>query len=83
ADAQAMIDMVPKWADSASEQLKLTVDTDVLAYLVGKAQAANRGATAGRISANINLGIAATPVSITKANVIDYLVDMGTVMDEA
>ncbi|MEF4262401.1 hypothetical protein U9Z10_23485, partial [Escherichia coli] len=38
---------------------------------------------AGRISANINLGIAETPVSITKANVIDYLVDMGTVMDEA
>jgi hypothetical protein len=83
ADAQAMINMVPKWAENASEQLKIVVDTDVLAYLVGKADAANRGATAGRISANINLGIAATPVAITKTNVIDYIVDLGTVMDEA
>jgi hypothetical protein len=83
ADAQALIDMVPKWAENASERLKLVVDTDVLAYLVGKAVATNRGATAGRISANINLGIAATPVAITATNVIDYIVDLGTVMDEA
>lgn len=84
ADAQAMINMIPKWAENASEQLKIVVDTDVLAYLVGKATAVtNRGATAGRISANINLGIAATPVAISKTNVIDYIVDLGTVMDEA
>lgn len=82
ADAQAMIDMVPRWAENASEQMKITVDTDVLAYLVGKADAANRGAAAGRLSANINLGIAATPVSLTKDNVIDYIVDLGTVLDE-
>jgi hypothetical protein len=83
ADAQAMIDMVPRWSENASERLKIVVDTDVLAYLVGKAAATNRGATAGKISANINLGIAATPVSITKTNVIDYIVDLGQVMDEA
>lgn len=82
ADAQAMIDMVPRWAENASEQMKITVDTDVLAYLVGKADATNRGAAAGRLSANINLGIAATPVAITKDNVIDYIVDLGTVLDE-
>jgi hypothetical protein len=83
ADVQALIDMVPKWAENASERLKITVDTDVLAYLVGKAVSTNRGATAGRISANINLGIAATPVTLTSTTVIDYIVDMGTVLDEA
>lgn len=82
ADAQAMIDMVPRWAENASERLKLVVDTDVLAYLVGKAAATNRGQTAGRISANIDLGIAATPVTLTRDNVVDYIVDLGTVMDE-
>lgn len=82
ADAQAMMDMVPKWSENASEQLKLIVDTDVLAYKVGKAKATNRGATAGKHSGNINLGTAASPVLLTKANVIDYIVDMGTVMDE-
>ena len=83
ADAQAMIDMVPKWSENASEQLKIVVDTDVLAYLVGKAVATNRGATAGRLSANINLGIAVTPVSITPTTAINYIVDHGTVLDEA
>lgn len=83
ADAQAMIDMVPKWSENTSEQMKIVVDTDVLAYLVGKAVATNRGATAGRLSTNINLGVAATPVAITKTNAIDYIVDLGTVMDEA
>lgn len=82
ADAQSLIDMVPRWAENASEQMKITVDTEVLAYLVGKADAANRGATAGRISANLNLGIAATPVALDKTNVIDYIVDLGTVLDE-
>ena len=82
ADAQALIDMVPKWAENASEQLKIVVDTDVLAYLVGKAAATNLGATAGRISANIDLGTTTTPVAITKTNVLDYIVDHGTVMDE-
>lgn len=82
ADVQAFTDMMPIWAEDASEQLKITVDTDCLAFLVGKAKANNRGATAGRISANVNLGIAAGPVSLTKANVIDYIIDHGLVLDE-
>lgn len=82
ADVQSLINMIPKWAENASEQMKIVVDTETLAYLVGKAAATNRGATAGRISANINLGIAATPVQLDKTNVIDYIVDLGTVLDE-
>jgi hypothetical protein len=82
ADVQSMIKMTGPWAENASEQLKITVDTEVLAYLVGKANADNRTATAGRISGDINLGIAATPVAVTKTNVIDYIVDHGLVLDE-
>lgn len=81
ADVQSMIKMTGPWAENASEQLKITVDTESLAYLVGKADADNLGATAGRISDN-NLGTTLAPVSVTKANVIDYIVDLGTVMDE-
>lgn len=84
ADAQAFTSMLSPWAENASERMKIRVDTNVLAYLVGKATAVtNRGATAGRISANVNLGIAASPVVLTKTNVIDYIVDHGQVMDEA
>lgn len=83
ADVQSMINMIPKWAENASEQMKIVVDTETLAFLVGKAVATNRGATAGRLSANINLGTSAAPVVITAANVVDYIVDLGTVLDEA
>jgi len=82
ADVQALIDMTPKWADNASERLKIVVDTNVLTYLVGKAAATNRGLTAGKQSANINLGTAAAPVVLTKENVLDYIVDLGSVLDE-
>ena len=82
ADVQSMINMIPAWSENASEQLKIVVDSETLAFLVGKATAVNRGQTAGRLSANINLGIAATPVAITPSTVIDYIVDLGTVLDE-
>ena len=83
ADVQSMINMIPKWAENASEQMKIVVDTETLAYLVGKAVATNRGATAGRLSLNINLGTSGAPVVITPANVVDYIVDHGIVLDEA
>lgn len=80
---QADIDMMEQWSADASEQMKIAIDTDVLLYLVNLAKATtNRGATAGRISQNINLGVAGSPVSLTRTNVIDYLILMGQVLDE-
>lgn len=81
ADVQSMMKMTGPWAENASEQLKITVDTEVLAHLVGKADADNLGTTAGRLS-DSNLGTTVAPVSITKDNVIDYIVDHGLVLDE-
>lgn len=80
---QSDIDLMEQWSADASEQMKITIDTDVLIYLVNKPTAVtNRGATAGRISQNINLGVAGTPVTITRTNVIDYIILMGQVLDE-
>src|SRR6185312_11088377 len=82
ADAQAMFNMTGPWADNASEKMKITVDTEVLAFLRTRAAAANKGATAGRISANINLGATGAPLSLTPANIIDTIIDLGLVLDE-
>lgn len=82
ADAQSMFNMTGPWADNASEQMKIKVDTEILAFMRTRADAANKGATAGRISANINLGAAAAPLVLTKDNVIDTIIDMGQVLDE-
>jgi len=80
---QADIAMMDTWSKDASERMKIKIDTRVLTDLLADIAAANKGNTAGRITANIDLGSTATPVALTKANVLDYIVDMGVVLDEA
>jgi hypothetical protein len=79
---QSDIKQMDLFSQDAAEQVKIATDTDVLAGIVGAAAAANRGATAGAITAGINLGTTATPVSITKTNILDLIVDAGLVLDE-
>jgi hypothetical protein len=97
-EVQTDVDLMSTWADEASEQMKISIDTDVLAFAVfnGGAVAANKGNTAGRLSASIRLGITTSPTFIASANqgtgagdtnandksVLDYLVDLGLVLDE-
>jgi len=82
---QADINLLDAWSKDASEKMKIKIDSKVLSsptLLTGIA-ATNMGATAGRISGSINLGATGAPVQVTKTNVLDYIVDMGTVLDEA
>lgn len=76
----ALMDM---WSKDASEQMKIKVDQRVLTDILPDVAVINKGAAAGRISANINLGTTGTPLVVTKANVTDFIVDIGTVLDEA
>lgn len=80
---QSDIALMDQWSKDASERMKICVDKRVLGDIVGDIAATNRGATAGRISQNINLGTSSAAVALTKDNVLDYIVDMGTVLDEA
>lgn len=97
-EVQSDIDLLSMWADDASEQMKIAIDADGLAFPLWNngAVAANKGNTAGRISANIRLGVTGTPLFVnavaqgtgdgsTNANdmaVIDHVVNMGQVLDE-
>lgn len=80
---QADINLMDTWAKDASEKMKIKIDQNVLTGMLTGVAAVNKGATAGRISGDINLGTAAAPVAVTKTNVLDLIVDMGTVLDEA
>jgi len=80
---QADINLMDTWSKDASERMKIQIDQNVLANIVTEVATENEGATAGRISGDINLGVTGTPVAITKTNVLEYLVDLGTVLDEA
>lgn len=79
---QQDIKVMDAWATDASEQMKIAIDTDVLGVTYTQAHSANKGATAGRISQNINLGTAAAPRSVNSKTVIDAIVDAGQVLDE-
>ena len=79
---QQDVKVMDKWADDASEQMKIAIDTDVLGVAYAQAHAKNKGVAAGRKSGNINLGAAGAAVGLTKSNVLDFIVDMGTVLDE-
>lgn len=83
---QADIDLMDDWAEESSEKMKIAVDLDVLTNIIADVDAANKGTTAGAISGDINLGDVGTngsnAVLINAANVVDYIIDMGLVLDE-
>jgi hypothetical protein len=86
---QSDLNQLGIWADDASEQMKINIDTAVLATIPADIVAANKGATAGALSSNINLGAAAAPVSIVPRNpagaeveAVDAILRLGQVLDE-
>jgi hypothetical protein len=80
---QSDIALMDTWSKDASERMKIKIDQRVLTDMLPDVAAINKGANAGRISANINLGTTGSPVAVSKTNVLDYIVDIGTVLDEA
>ena len=79
---QADINLMNNWSGDGAEKIKIRVDQNILGSIYTSADSANAGATAGRISGDINLGTTAAPLSMTKANIIDQIVNMSTVADE-
>jgi len=80
---QADINLMDTWSKDASERMKIKIDQRVLTDILPDISALNKGSSAGRITANIDLGTTGSPFAITKTNVLEYIVDMGTVLDEA
>jgi len=90
-EIQSDLNMMNMWSDDAAQQFKIVVDTDVLKALLGQAATANKGTAAGKISANVNLGVTGTPLQIVarnpagtagKVEIVDLLVRLGQVLDE-
>lgn len=86
---QSDIKLMDMWSKDASEQMKIKIDQRVLTDILPDISADNKGATAGRVSSAFNLGTTGSPLSVSKdgaggtTSVVDLIVDMGTVLDEA
>lgn len=88
-EVQSDLQNMSMWADDASEQMKIVVDTEVLGSLYGQAAAVNRGTTAGKVSGDINLGATGTPLVVVPNNpttgqvdVLDVIIRLGQTLDE-
>lgn len=79
---QTDLKLMDIFTNDATEQMKIAIDGLILDGVKGSAAASNKGATAGVISGNINLGTDSAPRAITKDNVLDLLLDAGQVLDE-
>ena len=86
---QTDVKLMDLWSKDASEKMKIKIDQRMLTDILPGVAATNKGASAGAISASFNLGVTTSPLTVTKDGassttaVIDLLVDMGTVLDEA
>lgn len=79
---QSDMELLSMWADDASEQMKIQIDTSVLGIIDVGVAAANKGATAGVVSLNINLGAPAAPLIPDPTTIINVIVDAGQCLDE-
>jgi len=86
---QSDIKLMDMWSKDASEQMKIKIDQRVLTDVLPDISALNKGATAGAVSSAFNLGTTGSPLTVSKdgaggtSSVLDLIVDMGTVLDEA
>jgi hypothetical protein len=85
---QADIDLMNVWSSNATEQMKVDIDSWVLSHIAADIAAANAGATAGRISANLNLGTAVAPLVLAnnpttgQTDPVEAILRLGQVLDE-
>lgn len=88
-EVQSDLNALSMWSDDAAEQMKITIDTQVLAGILGQADTYNKGATAGKISGDINLGVTTAPLDLVPDNpgagetdVLDAILRLGQCLDE-
>jgi hypothetical protein len=86
---QSDINLLSIWAEDAAEQMKITIDTDVLLNILGQAASpANRGLTAGAATGTINLGVTGTPLVLAPTagsgvvDILDAILRLGQCLDE-
>lgn len=79
---QSDLKLMDDWSDDAGQQMKIEIDRVILGEVYADAAPENAGATAGVDSESYDMGEAGAPVAINKENILDVIVDTGSVLDE-
>ncbi len=75
-------DKMNQCAKDAAEQQAIFIDTEGLSELYAYADSVNYGAAAGRKSSAYNIGATTTPIPLTEANILRYILMCQAVCDE-
>ena len=82
---QSDMNLMNMFTEDAAKQLKIAIENEVFFnnFVTEGPSAANKGATAGAISASYNLGTDSTPIDqATPANILNAILRMASVLDE-
>jgi len=79
---QSDLRLLDDWSNDAGEQMGITIDSGVLSDVYSDADSNNTGTTAGKISSSYDMGTTSDAVQLTKANILEYMVDAASVLDE-
>jgi hypothetical protein len=79
---QSALNFMEKWTADAAKQMKIAIERAIYADIYSDADSANAGNSAGLLSQNIALGATGTPVQVTEANIVEYILRMGLALDE-
>jgi hypothetical protein len=82
-ELQAKPKLMDVFTNDAAQQMKIAIDSDVLAGTFNQGAATNQGATAGKISGSFNLGTDAAAVTLTASNILQNITALSSVLDEA
>jgi len=79
---QSDIKLMNDWSEDAGRQMGITIDHDILSWAHAYAHASNKDNAAGADSGDVLLGASTAPLQLTKANILEVIVDCGLVLDE-
>ena len=79
---QAKPSLLDMFSTDAAEQMRIAMDSTIIYNTFSLADAANKGATAGKASLSYNMGTDATPVTLTPALALQKILEMSSILDE-
>jgi len=80
---QSIINFLEDWSEDASKQMKIAIERSIFADVYADAAALNQGASAGKLSGDIDLGSSGSPVALTNSNAAELIIERaGVVLDE-
>lgn len=79
---QSQPKLMDMFTDDAANQMKITIDREVLLNTFSQGASANKGSNAGVLSGAYTLGVDNTPVTLTAANIVTLVTQLAAVLDE-